>query len=165
MFDTFENDDYVLAFFPCTRFENQILMAFRGEQNQQQKWSDEKKLEYDLQLHDELHLLYTLITKMTIVCIRKGLKLVIENPYSTQHYLTRYWAMNPKVIIKDRKMYGDYYTKPTQFWFINFEPSNNFLFEPIPYHEHKNIEDTHNKVERSLISPYFANRFIREFIL
>jgi hypothetical protein len=37
--------------------------------------------------------------------------------------------------------------------------------EPMVLHEAKPIEQTHNKVERSLLSKDYANRFIREFIL
>ena len=34
IFDKMKNDDLLLAFFPCVRFENQILMAFKGTANQ-----------------------------------------------------------------------------------------------------------------------------------
>lgn len=83
IFDNIEKDDYILAFFPCIRFEDQIQMAFRGTQYQQKNWSNEQKLEYDLKLHEELTQLYQLVTKLAIVCIRKNIPLIIENPYST----------------------------------------------------------------------------------
>ena len=35
IFDNFKNDDLILAFFPCTRFETQVTLLFRGEANQQ----------------------------------------------------------------------------------------------------------------------------------
>lgn len=135
-------------------------------------WSDEKKLEYDIKLHDELHRLYDLVSKLACVCIRRGIPLIIENPYSQEHYLTRYWAIKPKVIDDDRRNRGDYFKKPTQYWFFNRNPSNRIILEA-----YGNPEETkritakvkdggiNGKAERSLISPLYANRFIREFIL
>lgn len=165
IFDKISQNDTILAFFPCTRFEEQIIMGFRGELVQQGKWNNEKKLEYCLKLHSELNDLYELITKMVIVCIRKNLKLIIENPYGTQHYLTRYWCLKPSVLDLDRTNRGDFYKKPTQYWFINCEPRYNFIFEAYKVNKRKAIENTHNKTERSMISKEYANRFIREFIL
>ena len=72
IFDGITGDDLILAFFPCTRFETVIPLAFRGEQRQQKNWPDEKKLEYSMKLHGELHLLYMLICKLFTVCIRGG---------------------------------------------------------------------------------------------
>ena len=128
-------------------------------------WSYEQKLENDLKLHKELDLMYETITKLAIVCLRKKMPLIIENPYSTTHYLTKYWAIPATVIDKDRTTRGDYYQKPTQYWFINCEPKYNMIFEAYVVNEKKTIENTHNKTERSLISSDYANRFIREFIL
>lgn len=138
---------------------------FQGTQRQLINKSLREKLEYDLSLHSELHDLYCLITKLVIVCIDRNLPLIIENPYSSQHYLTRYWCVKPSLIDDDRTIRGDYYKKPTQYWFINCEPSENIIFEPMINNETKSIVDTHNIVERSLISKDYANRFIREFIL
>ena len=72
VFDEISIEDTIIAFFPCIRFENQIELHFRGTCASLKKWSDEKKLEYDLKLHKELSELYELITKLAIVCIRRG---------------------------------------------------------------------------------------------
>ena len=166
LFDKFGGGKhYLLAFFPCIRFENQIYMHFQGNAVQMAKWSDKKKLEYNIKLHGELHHLYILITKLAIVCIDRDIPLIIENPYSSEHYLTRYWSLKPSLIDDDRTIRGDYFKKPTQYWFINCEPSENIIFEPMISNNTKSIVDTHNIVERSLISKEYANRFIREFIL
>lgn len=165
IFDNIEKQDMVIAFFPCVRFENQIQMAFRGTQFQMKSWSNEQKLEYDLKLHKELDLMYEIITKMAIVCLRKNIPLIIENPYSTTHYLTKYWAIPAKVIDKDRTLRGDFYQKPTQYWFINCEPKYNMILEAYVVNDKKVITNTNNKTESSMISKDYANRFIREFIL
>lgn len=165
IFDNFSQDDYLLAFFPCVRFENQINLWFRGECNSQKKWNDVKKLVYDLELHNDLHRMYSIITKLAIICLERKIKIVIENPYSEQHYLTRYWCLKPSIIDYNRRSSGDLFKKPTQFYFLNCEPCNNFVFEAYELVSFKSIVYTSSKVERSLISPAYANRFIREFIL
>lgn len=171
IFDNISKDDMILAFFPCVRFEEQILLYFRGEASTQKSWSEEKKLNYDLKLHDELHKLYCLITKLVIISLRNNIKLIIENPNGSQHYLCRYWPIKPKIIDKNRYENGDYYKKPTQYFFINCEPKNNFIFEPLEFVERKTITNTKKEKNinyqkmRSLIHPQYARRFIKEFIL
>ncbi len=116
-------------------------------------------------MHKELSKLYELVTKLAIICLKRKIPLVIENPYSTTHYLTKYWAIPSKVIDKDRTQRGDYFKKPTQYWFINCEPKYNIILEAYTINEKKDIGHTNPGTERSLISSDYANRFIREFIL
>lgn len=171
IFDNINKEDLVLAFFPCVRFEDQIMLHFRCQCNTQQNWSDEKKLEYTMKMQSELSELYFLVSKLTIVCIRKGLKLMIENPYSAQHYLKQYWCIQPSIVDKDRTANGDFVKKPTQYFFVNFKPKNNFIFEPITYVETikfkkiKNKDDVLRKTMRSMIHPQYANRFIRQYLI
>lgn len=166
VFDDIMPSDLIVAFFPCTRFEDQVLLSFRGQNSGMRGFSQKQKLEYDLKLQLELSLFYEMVTKLAIVCLDKGLKLVIENPYSTQHYLVRYWSLPSTFVDNDRTLRGDKFKKPTQYWFINCKPSYNVIFEPqIIHKEYKTIECCSNKVERSMITPEYANRFIREFLL
>ena len=179
LFDSIGENDQIIAFFPCVRFSNQIYMHFQGNMKSIKDWSIEKKLKYDMKLHTELHELYMLVSKLVCVCVWNNIPLIIENPYSQEHYLTRYWAVKPKVIDDDRRNRGDYFKKPTQYWFVNREPSNNFIFEPMPQNSigcndairlmnKESWEKTGAKtvkVARSMIHPDYANRFIREFII
>lgn len=171
IFDKFDKDDLIVAFFPCTRFEAKIPLGFRGEMYQQKNWDTVSKLKYSMKLHEELHELYELISMMVCVCIEKELRLIIENPYTQPHYLTTYWCIRPTLIDHDRSQNGDYYKKPTQYWFVNCEPETNFIFEPIENVEtyvvdgKRNRDDISKKVERSLMHPQYANRFIRQKII
>ena len=169
IFDDFTEDDLIMAFFPCTRFEAQILLSFRGDAFQDKYLTDIQKLEKDLKLHKQLHLNYSLITKLVIVSIKRNLPMVFENPYTEQHYLTRYWCMKPSLIDKDRTKRGDYYKKPTQYWFFNCEPKANLIMESFEYVKTATIDNPIKGVgrttARSMIHPQYANRFIREFIL
>lgn len=166
IFDTFKEDEFLFAFFPCVRFEAQFIMFMNGAAWQYRNYTDEQKMEKVLTHHEELHRNYELITKMVLVCYRKHLRMVIENPYSPLSYLTRYWPIKPKFIDRDRTKRGDYFEKPTQYWFINCEPSNNLLFEATWVNNNvKRIDTTPQGAERSLIAKEYANTFIREFLL
>lgn len=164
IFDKISPDDLIMAFFPCVRFSKQMILQYKGISGSLRFRSDKDKLLYDLKFHQELNKMYTLITELAIVCLDKGIKLIIENPYSEQHYLTRYWALTPAIIDIDRTKRGDKFIKPTQYWFIGFKPKCNIVTEPIDYVKQKRVLD-YNKVERSMITPCYARRFIKEFIL
>lgn len=103
----------------------------------------------------------------------------MENPYSEQHFLHRYWCIQPTIIDRDRRENGDYFKKPTQYWFLNCNPEQNVLFEPLPlnaiegknlikYMSKKQWEKTGAssvKTARSMIHPDYADRFIRQYIV
>lgn len=139
-------------------------MNFKGVNSGYKDWNLKKKLNNCLKLHDELNENYKLISKLVIICLDKNIPLIIENPCGTQHYLNRYWCIKPTLIDNNRRENGDYYIKPTQYWFINCEPKNNIIFELLEYVEPR-IIDKQNTIERSMIHPQYANRFIRQFIV
>ena len=124
-----------------------------------------------MKLHDELHMLYERICQLVVVATRKNLKLIIENPLSQPHYLTTYWCLKPKIKDWNRRDNGDYQVKPTQYWFINCEPSFNLVMEPLEYVEQrttdraKTMDGKSRQVMRSMIHPQYARRFIRQYIL
>lgn len=179
IFDKIDKEDLVLSFFPCVRFENQIMLGFRGQLYQQKSWTYKQKMEYDMKLMSELKYNYDLVNKQFIICMDKGLRLVMENPYSQEHFLRRYWCYPPSIIDKDRRENGDYYAKPTQYWFLNCEPKDNLIFEPITYNhigtadairlinkeDYEKTGATSKKVARSMIHPDYANRFIRQHLI
>ena len=160
IFDDIKKDDLVLAFFPCTRFEAQIQLWFSGNNFGEKTWSDQQKLLYAMDLHNELNEMYELISKLFMLSYRGGWKMIVENPYTQPHYLTLYFPVKPKYIDKDRQLNGDFYKKPTQYWFINCDPKNNFVLEPRTLRNAKQICDERNKTERSMMSKEYARRFI-----
>ena len=94
--------------------------------------------------------------------------MIVENPYTQPHYLTMYFPVKPKIIDGDRSKNGDHYKKPTQYWFVNCEPEQNVVFEPIEETQIMTIEGRGGKtrrVERSLIHPQYARRFIKSYVL
>ncbi len=178
LFDKISKEDLVFAFFPCVRFENQIMLTFRGQAFGQKGWSYKQKMEYDMKLLEGLKTNYDLVNMLFILCIDRGLKLIMENPFSEEHFLRRYWCLPPSIIDKDRRENGDYYKKPTQYWFLNCEPKNNFIFEATEWNaveckdanrfmKKEHYEDFANskKEARSMIHPSYAKRFIKTQIL
>lgn len=178
IFDNFTSEDIILAFFPCIRFEAEILLSFRGQTHGMEKWTYKRKMENCMRLMDELNHNYDLVNKLFIVCMDRVLPLIVENPFSEEHFLRRYWCYPPSIIDRDRRAKGDFMKKPTQYWFVNIEPKNNLIFEPLePVPELKDAvrfmnKDYANKMgarsiktARSMIHPQYANRFIRQYIL
>lgn len=96
--------------------------------------------------------------------------MVFENPYTQPHFLTSNFLKAPDIVDTNRMLRGDYFVKPTAYWFWNCEPTYGFSFQKDK--EQKTIE--HSKKaskaglcseERSLISPDYARNWICDFIL
>lgn len=124
-----------------------------------------------MKLHDELHELYELLCMLFVVAIRKRLKMVVENPYTQPHYLTTYFPVKPTFVDRDRTKNGDYYKKPTQYWFVNLQPRNNLSMQPLDMVDQQTIERPQiegvkdRQVARSMIHPQYARRFIYNYLL
>ena len=164
IFDDIKEGEAIFAFFPCIRFTAMAQLKFTGNSYDMKGKSEEFLLRNSMRLHEELTELYNLISKMVLICMEKEIPLIIENPYSTDHYLAKYWPIKPKIIDRNRRDFGDYYEKPTQYFFINCEPLNNLIMdEATACHKLKKINETYG-AERSLISPDYARRFIRTYL-
>lgn len=72
-------------------------MFLDGCFNGAQKWSDKRKVEYALKMHDELNDMYKRMCKLFLVCYDRELKLVVENPWNNGlDYLCKYFpAQSP----------------------------------------------------------------------
>lgn len=168
VFDSITSNDLIIAFFPCVRFSKQITMEFLQQAPHYKKKKMVQRLEYAMKLEDERCKLWDFLCKLLIIVEKKNLRIIIENPYSSQHYLTRYFFIQPSIIDFDRRERGDYFEKPTQYWFINCKPSynTNALFkEQIICPKKKVLDLPSGSKERSEISPIYAKQFIEEFIL
>ena len=111
-----------------------------------------------------------MILKMTEVCQTRGLRLIIENPFSSTHYLHNNFLKEPSYIDKDRTRRGDFFKKPTGFWFFNCEPEKGFT------HQQSKVRTTILSSnagvaagicseERSMISPDYARNWICDLVL
>lgn len=106
---------------------------------------------------------------MFTVCDIRGLRLIVENPYYGLHYLHANFPYKPSVIDNDRQKRGDYFKKPTQYWFVNCEPTYGRSYQkPKEKREVNKLPGHHGSLcdeGRSLVSPDYARNFICDFIL
>lgn len=168
IFDKITTDDIIIAFFPCIRFTKQIELEFTQKAPQYRTLALEEKLLLAKQLEQERTDFYNLFCDLILVCCKKHIRLIIENPYSNNHYLVRYFPIRASIIDTNRRERGDYYEKPTQYWFINCLPSYNVnaLFrEQVMPKKRRVLDFQSGSKERSEISPIYARQFIEEFIL
>lgn len=167
LFDNISSEDLVLAFFPCIRFTQQAELLFNQVAKQYRFKTDYDKISSAMHFEKERCEFFTIFCKMVQVCILRNIRLVIENPYSNNHYLVRYFPIKSKVVDFDRRTRGDFFKKPTQYLFINCEPSYNYdcLFKvQVIQGVSKKVSCCSTRV-RSEISSEYAFQFIQEFIL
>lgn len=172
IFDSIKQDDVIMAFFPCTRFSCQSQLNMTTNGYQFKNYTDEKRVEYSMKHGTEQARNYNLLCKLFLICYKKGLRMIVENPHNQPHYLTMYFPIKPSMVDKDRTERGDKFEKPTQFWFVNCHPQNNVIVEyverveRVEHVEHVISRENRKRQEiRSEITPVYANRFIREFIM
>lgn len=170
VFDKIITDDLIMAFFPCLYFCENNTMMFCGTLFKERNSRMEEIGNYILQRIRERQMFYELILKLFIVAERKNLRMIVENPHSEHHYLRNNFPYKPSLIDKDRTRRGDFFVKPTAYWYLNCEPTFGESYEK-PKEKKKIRSASPSKKEgmcseeRSLISPDYARNFICDFIL
>ena len=157
-------DDLVVAFFPCTYFSDQSQLISRGDSFGMKDFSDVEKLKRSMKDMTIRAGFYQTLCRLCIIARKKNFKLIIENPYGKVNFLKQFFPIKPCLIIKNRMLWGDYFKKPTQFFFLNCIP--NFFLERLSASPKENnpIEKNHG-FSRSRISSRFAENFIESVIL
>lgn len=171
LFDKIGGGDLIVAFFPCIYFSSNNTLHFDGSwlTYHQRKMTELEINEAILERGRQRQYFYEILLKLFSVCTMKGLRLIVENPYATHHYLHANFPYKPKLIDYDRRMRGDYFKKPTQYFFHNCEPTFGQSYTKPK--EVKNVNQLSGgkgglcNEERSLISPDYARNFICDFIL
>ncbi|MBP5458757.1 MAG: hypothetical protein J6Y62_01080 [Clostridia bacterium] len=187
IFDDMSPDDLIMSFFPCIRFCN---IAEYNQRSAQEKWRRDgvpvKKIWENLKkAADERHEFYILCLEMHAAVETRGLRMIMENPWSTCNYTNYFWFMKPAIIDQNRRERGDYFAKPTAFWFLNCEPTRMATRQPTPREQWRwtgvrdGADANHprertakgSKIpglcseERSMISPDYARNFICDCVL
>lgn len=170
IFDNITEDDLIIAFFPCIYFCATSQMAFYLTYVNYRCLTDSEKIKEILKRSDKRKEYYDRLIKFCSVCIDKGLRMIFENPYSEQTYLKANFIKVPDVVDLNRMRRGDYYKKPTAYWFFNCEPTAGSSFQNDK--EMKIIMKSKGAAaagicseERSMIHPDYARNFICDFIL
>ena len=170
VFDKITKDDLIIAFYPCIYFCATSQMAFSLGCINYRCLNDEQKITEILKRSDNRKEYYDRLIKFVGVCLKKGLRMIFENPYSEQTYLKANFIKAPDVVDMNRMLRGDYFKKPTAYWFWNCEHTYGESYQNDK--EQKTIMKSKGSSkaglcseERSMISPDYARNFICDFIL
>lgn len=167
-----QEGDLIMAFFPCIYFCDAKVMFFRGVHISQQNKPLHEIMDWNIEESKTREKYFQILMKMVSVISKKGLRMIIENPWNTSRWT--YLQTNfipPTMIDSNRAIRGDYYVKPTAYWFINC--TNTYGFTEQKTQKPKIVYKEGGKVqkrgvcdtERSMISPDYARNFICDFIL
>lgn len=171
LFDNIDKEnDLIVAFYPCIYFCAMSQMAFYLSYTNYRKLNDDEKINKILERSANREEFYTRLIKFCAVCLRKGIRMILENPWSEQTYLKANFIKVPDVVDMDRTLRGDFFKKPTAYWYWNCEPTTGLSYQKNK--ETKTIISTKGSgqaglcsEERSMISPDYARNFICDFIL
>lgn len=162
IFDDIGTDDLIFAFFPCTYFCENNVMFFCGTNINFKLLGNDEKLVRIMERADARHRFYMVLLKLCYVVERKQLRMIIENPYNPHHYWRYNFLYRPAVIDMNRRRCGDYFTKPTQYIFINCAPAGK---KSLQMDKAAKFVNNTNQIGRSMISPDYAHNFICDHIL
>lgn len=171
VFDKITPDDLILAFFPCVYFETMQMVDFALQRNGTQNKSLSVRIEYALDRLQKRTKLHSLLYKLTAICDKRSLRLIIENPATTPNYLISGQNFLPPTLIdKNRMERGDFFKKPTAYWFINCEPTYGYSLQNDKKQKivRKCARSKGNGLcsgERSLMHPDYARNWICDFVL
>lgn len=170
VFDSITCDDLIMAFFPCVYFCENNQLYFTGKHMNLSKLNVKQRADIIMERAWNRERFYCLALKLFVVCDIRGIRLIVENPFAMQHYLVENFPYKPVIFDMDRRKRGDYYKKPSQYWFINCAPTG--LFTGQWNNNQKRIASQGPgkfsglcSAERSMISPDYARNFICDFVL
>lgn len=171
VFDSITCDDLIMAFFPCIHFCDAKTLYFKGVSINQKNKPIEKIMEESIKFAKQREGFFYKLLEFVAVCARKALRLIIENPYNSSGmtYLENNF-ISPTIIDKNRMLRGDWFVKPTGYWFIGCRPTYGFTFQKdkkqkIVMKQKGAASQGLCSEERSMISPDYARNFICDFIL
>lgn len=170
IFDKITKDDLIIAFFPCIYFDCLSQMNFGWFCNNYKNLTTKQKSDKILERSQNRERFLRIAVMMFAICDMKGLRIIMENPFSMQTFLRGNFIYQPTIIDNDRTLRGDKYKKPTGYWFMNCEPTNNLTIEKL--HKGKRIIYERGtkgggicNETRSMITKEYAHNFICDFII
>jgi hypothetical protein len=170
LFDQVGGEDLILAFFPCIYFCDASTNLFRYSNKNYSKLTIREKTDKILKRGADRQYFLSLLTKMVCICMENGIRMIIENPYNGETFLKTNFVLPPTIVDKDRSLRGDFFRKPTAYWFIGC--NNTYGFTEQKNKEVKTICGTKGSgvaglcgEDRSMLSPDYARNFICDFII
>ena len=170
LFDNITPDDLIMAFFPCIYFCALSQMSFFWTDINYRTMTTKQATDAILERSKNREQFYTLAIKMLAVAKIRGLRLIMENPWSEQTYLKANFVTPPALVDMDRTRRGDAFKKPTAYWYINCDPTHGKSFEaPKERKVQRKIRGSKQAgicgEERSMMTEAYARNFICDFIL
>ena len=170
LFDNITKDDLIVAFFPCIYFCAMSQCAMSLGNVNYQCLSTKEKLDKILERSANREHFFALAVKMIGVCLCRGIRIVMENPWAEQTFLKWNFVAAPSIVDSNRMLRGDFFLKPTAYWFFNCEPTHGFTKQhdkkqKVVFDQKKGKQAGICSEERSMISPDYARNFICDFIL
>lgn len=171
VFDNITSDDLIIAFFPCIYFETLQMTYFQLTSLNNRHKPKHEQVSDAIERLEKRTFFHELLYKLVAVAYKHQIRLIIENPATQPSYLigTQNFP-NPAIIDKNRMERGDYFKKPTAYWYFNCEPTYGESYQNDK--QQKIINKCKQGVkagicseERSMISPDYARNFICDFIL
>lgn len=148
IFDSMTCDDLIMAFFPCIRFCS-VMEQMQHEDfydASQKRRKDFGTPEYYKQkwavlrnYSQERFYLYDLALKMFAVSQIRGIPLIMENPWHPTNFTNHFWFARVSLIDNDRTRRGDYFRKPTAYWFLNCTPTYGETYQQTPRNKIRTI--------------------------
>lgn len=170
IFDKISQEDLIIAFYPCIYFCAMSQMAFYLGCTNYRKLTDTEKIKKILERSNKRKEYFDRLIKFVSVCLSKNIRMIFENPWSEQTYLKANFLKAPDVVDMNRMERGDFYKKPTAYWFWNCEPTNGKTYQNDK--EQKVIMKSKSaptaglcSEERSMISSDYARNWICDFVL
>ena len=170
LFDNITPDDLIMAFFPCIYFCAFSQMGMSLTDHNKKNLSLRERYDFVLKRSQNRQTFLEWLIKLMGVCELRNLRLIVENPWSMQTFLKSGFIKAPALIDNDRTLRGDYYKKPTAYWFVNCKPTHGMTI-----YKDKKVRRVINakpsgeaglcSEERSMISPDYARNFICDFII
>lgn len=163
---TAEND-FIIAFFPCTHFSGLNQFQYKLLIAGKKRDLDKKAVCRLIKRNNERARYFDLFLKFCFICKSKGIKTIIENPAScsgNHSYLELFSPINVSYFEKDRSLFGDNFKKPTNYFAINFDMKENFIFYDRNYNLKNVLKDANGMSSRSEITPLYALNFYKRFI-
>ena len=165
-------EDLILAFFPCIYFSalSQMEMSLTDTNKKRKNMPMAERYEFVLTRSRKRQEFLELLIKLMGVCELRGMRLIVENPWAMQTYLKNGFIKAPALIDNNRAMRGDFFQKPTAYWYVNCEPTHGVTIQKDQVV--KKVSKTKCapaaglcSEERSMISPDYARNFICDFII
>lgn len=172
IFDNITQDDLIIAFFPCIYFEQYSMMMFSMTNYNYRALEKTEAIKKIYEREKNRTKFYQTLLKFIYIIEDKKLRMILENPHTEPHYLKNNFVKKPDLYDKDRTRRGDFFKKPTDFWFFGCKPTNGFTNQQTHKNDIKTIEKSKPSriagicsEERSMMSSDYARNFICDNIL